>query len=386
MPYYAVHRGKFGPNIYKTWSECESAVKGYDKPIFKKFDNKEEAEKFKNEGFGDNKPKCVKKREDYETKNQNQIESVFTDNFAYKNLIIYTDGSCLRESGNNVYCGYGIVIPEMNMKIAEDLKDNKQTNNRAEMMAILDAIERVPEEMKESRRLCIFTDSQYCKYIFEGTGERYEKDGYMKSGEEVPNKDMIKKALEYKRKYNIVILKVRAHTDNTDIHSKYNDIADKLANEGALKMKMGKKYKKNDVIENMNVYHDSIIHPFEKKHITKSSTPEIEYVNNKKSSNEYDEMKEINSYRYNDDDKWREEEKKKFVNKTKMSDLFEMTEEVPKIKKTIVQIRNNKMKKFEETNIMDFLKNNNEKPITTKTKIDKKSKNILDSFRFSDDD
>ncbi len=383
MPYYAVHRGKYGPNIYKTWPECESAVKGYDKPIYKKFDSKEEAEKFKNEGFGDNKPKCVKKREDYETKNHNEIESVFTDNNSYKNLIIYTDGSCIRDNGK-VYCGYGIVIPEMNIKIAEDLKDTKLTNNRAEMMAILDSIDRVPEEMKESRRLCIFTDSQYCKYIFEGTGERYEKDGYMKSGEEVPNKDMIKKALICKRKYNIVILKVRAHTDNTDIHSKYNDIADKLANEGALKMKMGQKYKKNEVIENMNVYHDSIIHPFEKKNITKSSVPEIEYINKK--SNEYDELKEKNSYRYNDDEEWRMEEKKKFENKTKMSDLFEMDEEVPKIKKTIVQIRNNKMKKFEETKIMDFLKttpkNNNTQ---TSTKIDSKSKNVLDGFRFSDE-
>ena len=55
----------------------------------------------------------------------------------------------------------------------------------------------------------------------------------------------------------------------------------------------------------------------------------------------------IPNARYNDDEEWRMEEKKKFVNKTKMSDLFEMAEEIPKpqIKKTIVQIRNNKMEK-----------------------------------------
>ena len=39
--------------------------------------------------------------------------------------------------------------------------------------------------------------------------------------------------LEIKRKYNIVLLKVRAHTDKKDEHSIANSIADKLANEGA---------------------------------------------------------------------------------------------------------------------------------------------------------
>ena len=70
-------------------------------------------------------------------------------------------------------------------------------------------------------------------YIFNGTGERYEKDGYKNDGKDVPNIDLIKKLLELKRTYNIVLLKVRAHTDKKDEHSIANAIADKLANEGA---------------------------------------------------------------------------------------------------------------------------------------------------------
>ena len=83
------------------------------------------------------------------------------------------------------------------------------------------------------KKICIFTDSQYCIYIFTGTGERYESNGYKNNGVDVPNIDLIKKMLEIKRKYNIVLLKIRSHTDKKDEHSLGNQIADKLATEGS---------------------------------------------------------------------------------------------------------------------------------------------------------
>ena len=311
MPYYAVHKGKFGPKIYNNWSDCKKAVDNFVGAIYKKFENIVEATKFMEEGFGNNKPKFIQKKEDYESNNQDEISKVLNAEDAYKNMIIYTDGSCIRDGETKkVYCGYGIVIPDLNIKLAEPLNDSKLTNNRAEMRAILHAIELVSEEQKAVKRLCIFTDSQYCKYIFQGTGERYEKDGFMKSGEEVPNKDMIITALSYMRKYNIVILKVRAHTDGTDVHSTYNDFADKLANEGAMKMKMGNKYKaNNNIIQNMIV--KEVKHPFEKKEVVKASTPEVEFITDVK-----------NAHRYNDKSDWREKEKEQFKNKTKLNEIF----------------------------------------------------------------
>jgi hypothetical protein len=68
-----------------------------------------------------------------------------------------------------------------------------------------------------------------------GTGERYEKSGFKQNGKPVPNIDLIKKALELIRKYNISMLKVRAHTNLKDDHSINNDIVDKLATQGAQK-------------------------------------------------------------------------------------------------------------------------------------------------------
>ena len=57
----------------------------------------------------------------------------------------------------------------------------------------------------------------------------------MKDGKEVLNKDLIIEALKIKRTYNVVLLKVRAHTSKEDIHAKNNEIVDKLAKDGAHK-------------------------------------------------------------------------------------------------------------------------------------------------------
>jgi len=45
MPYYAVAKGR-EIGIYTTWTECKEMINGYSRPIFKKFDTKNEAEIF----------------------------------------------------------------------------------------------------------------------------------------------------------------------------------------------------------------------------------------------------------------------------------------------------------------------------------------------------
>ena len=337
MPYYAVHKGRGGPNIYSAWPECKKAVDGLVGAVYKKFEAMDEAQRFMKQGFeafGGAKPKGLVRHEKYETDNKDEIDAVLNAPDAHRNIIAYTDGSCIRQDGR-VYCGYGVVIPDLNIKLAAPLQDTKLTNNRAEMRAILHAIELVTDklglsgttadspkgssEMKATRRICIFTDSQYCKYIFQGTGERYERDGFMKAGEEVPNKDMIKTALSYIRAFEIVILKVRAHTGAADTHSSYNEMADQLANKGAY-MKSGdgiKSGKPATLIQSLmagdgEMEIKPLPLPFPKKSssLATASTAAGGGV-------DFD-----NSYRYNDKSDWREEEKKKFANKTKLTEVM----------------------------------------------------------------
>ena len=230
--YYVVHKGRV-PGIYTSWNDCKKQVDKFEGAIFKKFSNKSEAELFLKEGFGENKkPRCVVRKENDDKKNNTKIVDETIEDDSDK-IFIYTDGSCIKFKNNISKAGFGIYIPDKNVKIGAPLLNQKITNNRAEMTAIIDSLKYL-DEWELLKKICIFTDSQYSMYIFNGTGERYESNGYKNDGKDVPNIDLIKKLLDLKRKYNIVLLKVRAHTDKKDRHSMGNEVADKLAQKGAL--------------------------------------------------------------------------------------------------------------------------------------------------------
>lgn len=227
--YYVVHKGR-KPGIYLTWNECNKNVNNYEGAIFKKFIKEEDAKNFLINGFGEyKKPRIVTRRENEDKKNGEKIMESQMSNA----LFIYTDGSCIKLKNSITKAGYGIYIPDKNIQVSSPLLNQKLTNNRAELTAIIESINYL-DETDLLKEICILTDSQYSMYIFNGTGERYEKNGYKNDGKDVPNIDLIKKLLEIKRKYNIKLLKVRAHTGKKDEHSICNEIADKLANDGAL--------------------------------------------------------------------------------------------------------------------------------------------------------
>lgn len=232
--YYAVHKG-YNPGIYSTWKDCEKEIKKFIGAEFKKFDTKEDAEEFVKSGYGTIKPKSLTKKVNADKANNDKIEEECDDVPEDEKIYIYTDGSFIR--GKPDIAGYGIYIPSKELRIALPLINQKITNNRAELTAIIESINYLDEDDLK-KKICIFTDSQYSIYIMTGTGYRYAKNGYKdKSGKDVPNIDLIKKALILLKKYNIVLLKVRSHTNATDEHSRNNDIVDKLAIQGANKTK-----------------------------------------------------------------------------------------------------------------------------------------------------
>lgn len=231
--YYVVHKGK-KPGIYKTWPECKKQIEKFDGAIFKKFNNSTEAGEFLVNGFPNGKkPLSVSKKENDDKRNYDKIETETGDDLdESEKIFIYTDGSCTFVKKNATKAGYGIYIPEKNISVGLPLLNQKLTNNRAELTGIIESIKYLEDDDLE-KKICIFTDSQYSMYIFNGTGERYEKNNWKNNGSDVPNIDLIKKILDLKRKYNIVLLKVRAHTTKEDEHSLGNKIADQLANDGA---------------------------------------------------------------------------------------------------------------------------------------------------------
>lgn len=241
MNFYAVHKGK-NIGIFTNWEDCKKSVLGYKNARFKKFDNEEDAKYFSENGT------CKKYQENVKVQND------------YIN--VYTDGS-LFKANDIVCCGYGIYIPLKNLKIYKSLESDKITNNRAELMAIIESL----QILKNEDNIMIHTDSQYCIYIFTGTGNRYKESGYInKSGNFYPNHDLIEIGLNLIKNKNILFNKIESHTQNLDENSKNNDVADELAILGAIEC-----FKKYEKVENfqfsMGQY---FLHHKELKNIEKS--------------------------------------------------------------------------------------------------------------------
>lgn len=229
--FYVVHKGR-KPGIYNNWNECKKQITNFDGAVFKKFTDAKEAGEFLVNGFPNSKkPRSIVVKENADKKNLEKIDYELNNDDDEK-IFIYTDGSCTYVKNNPTKAGYGIYIPQKNIEISSPLTNQKLTNNRAELTAIIESIKHLDDD-DLSKKICIFTDSQYSMYIFNGTGEKYQKNNWKNNGSDVPNIDLIKKMLELKKNYNIVLLKVRAHTDKKDTHSLCNAIADKLATDGA---------------------------------------------------------------------------------------------------------------------------------------------------------
>lgn len=216
MPFYAVAKGNV-IGILDTWKECQISIHGYSGAKFKKFDSREAAQEFidKNKTEIYILPKIEIKEEDPST--------TYTT--------IYTDGSCIRKQSKS-YAGYGIYIPEKNIK-KHYILEGKKTNNRGELSAIIDAIEMFDKD--SNKGLHIYTDSDYSIKIFGETGEKYRLKNFKKSGDkEFPNVDLVKKSLSLREDYILKFTHINSHTGNTDEHSIGNDIADGLAVKGAV--------------------------------------------------------------------------------------------------------------------------------------------------------
>lgn len=125
---------------------------------------------------------------------------------------IYTDGSCDNIRYPN-YGGWAYVILENN-NIIESKSGNEShtTNNRMEMIAIINAISSLPDFSNAT----IFTDSKYCIGAF--SNQYYAR----------ANTDLIKQFLDIveSKSLNISFEWVRGHDGN-----KWNEMVDKMAND-----------------------------------------------------------------------------------------------------------------------------------------------------------
>ncbi|CAG8481063.1 10314_t:CDS:1 [Scutellospora calospora] len=128
--YYAIQVG-YKKGIYKNWKDCKKQIHKYPGALYKKFNTKKQAKKYNNE--------------QNQEKNEN-FEQIWTDRYYENNGKI------------DAYARIGVFFKDNNLRnLLEKLSGTKQTNNRAEIFAVIRAI----EISKNDQDIIINTDSIY---------------------------------------------------------------------------------------------------------------------------------------------------------------------------------------------------------------------------------
>ncbi|KAF0447700.1 Ribonuclease H [Gigaspora margarita] len=167
--YYTVLNGHT-KRIYKTWKECKAQVSKFPNAKYKKFYNINKAQNF------------IKGKKDIVKNNINGLQ-------------VWTDGSAFENGTTNARAG-------------------DQTNNRAEIFAIIRAIEICNDKVKP---LNIMTNSKYVINAMECWIKNWERNNYISYyNKPIKNSDLFKrlKSLINYRIGTIKFIHIRGHMGN----------------------------------------------------------------------------------------------------------------------------------------------------------------------------
>lgn len=127
-------------------------------------------------------------------------------------MIVFTDGACINNGKSNARASWAAVFPENPaLDISGLLDDPIQTNNRAEFMAVIKALE------VSSGPIHIYTDSLLVLKVSKGEWNAKK------------NLDLVEKLKKLTNGRDVEWTHVMAHTRRTDWCSTWNDVADKRA-------------------------------------------------------------------------------------------------------------------------------------------------------------
>ncbi|OBZ65039.1 Ribonuclease H [Grifola frondosa] len=263
IAFYAVAIGH-NPGIYPTWDECKAQVKGVPGAKYKKFSNASEAESWV-AAFGTPGAVTVKaprpgpsttQRSSPYTSTSAPLASTSTPSTSRAiaaaskpksgrlNLedekivdesnwnVVYSDGSCRGNGKADPIAGIGVWWGQNDPRNLSERCPGGQTNNRAELIAIIRILETTP---MDGERMLIKTDSQYSMRCVREWLPTWKRNGWRSAkGEPVKNVTLIKylDALLHQRGalgQRVHLQYVRGHAGEEG-----NEGADRLANLGAM--------------------------------------------------------------------------------------------------------------------------------------------------------
>ena len=137
---------------------------------------------------------------------------------------IYTDGSAHPNPGPG---GFGVVVVDDNDNLIDcySKQTNETTNNREEIKAILYSLIVYGRGHDEWTAPIVYSDSNYCVQTFTDWMYRWQRNGWVKSDNKIPeNLDLIQAYFDCEKEGTITLMKIKGHAGH-----KWNELADKLA-------------------------------------------------------------------------------------------------------------------------------------------------------------
>ncbi|RKF65763.1 Ribonuclease H [Golovinomyces cichoracearum] len=240
--FYGVAAGH-RPGVYTDWAEASLQIKDVKRPKFKKFLTREEAEYFvftngeelqHISGEEEQEEKDLPTEADELISNKRRKTGALLDRSkeSEENFIkVYTDGSSRRNGRLGARAGVGVFFGTNDPRnVSEPLQGQAQTNQRAELTAVLRALQICPME----KDVQIVTDSTYTINCVTKWYQTWLKNEWKTSnGSRVLNKDLVQsiRVLMDRRKHlgaKTALAWVRGHN-----HDSGNDAADRLAVAGS---------------------------------------------------------------------------------------------------------------------------------------------------------
>jgi len=142
---------------------------------------------------------------------------------------VYTDGACSNNGKPNAKAGYGVYFGKDDYRNVSKKVEGKQSNNTGELMALIEAYRIIENDVKEGKKITVFTDSKYCLLCLGSYGDKCSNTEWNK---DIPNKELVRTLYDSYKNSGVIVKHVLAHTGKQDEHSKGNAEADRLANEG----------------------------------------------------------------------------------------------------------------------------------------------------------
>lgn len=212
MSFYAVAQGR-RTGVFSTWDACRASVTGFKNAVYKKFESHEDASNFVDRN-GVVEPLILPSA---------STDADYADATDY---YVYTDGACTCNGREGAKSGIGVFFGEDDPRNVSRRIGGKQTNNTAELSAVLEAYRSIKDDVATGKRVVIVSDSEYVLRCVTTFGARCAREGWVKK---MPNRALVRAAYEAFVDTGVRFMHVRAHTGRTDEHSIGNAHADRLA-------------------------------------------------------------------------------------------------------------------------------------------------------------